>query len=211
MIPALSLLALVAGATAIAADARGARRAHYAAKPLATLALVGVALAAQDVVSPAYRALVAGGLVFSLAGDVFLMLPRDRFLPGLASFLVAHLLYIAAFGSVEGFQRSGLALAPFAAFGGVLMAALLPHAGRLRLPVLLYAVAIGVMGWQALGLWLETGARFAGAACLGAALFSLSDASLAWARFRGRFPHAQAVVLSTYWAGQWLIARSVAG
>ncbi len=34
---------------------------------------------------------------FSLGGDVFLMLPGDYFIPGLASFLVAHLFYIALF------------------------------------------------------------------------------------------------------------------
>jgi alkylglycerol monooxygenase len=36
-------------------------------------------------------------LVASLAGDVFLMLPGAYFIPGLASFLVAHLFYISLF------------------------------------------------------------------------------------------------------------------
>ena len=34
------------------------------------------------------------GLVFSLAGDVFLMLPKERFIAGLVSFLLAHIAYI---------------------------------------------------------------------------------------------------------------------
>jgi len=33
------------------------------------------------------------------SGDVFLMLPSDRFVAGLVAFLMAHLCYIAAFGS----------------------------------------------------------------------------------------------------------------
>jgi hypothetical protein len=49
---------------------------------------------------PSPRALrLALGLIFSLAGDIFLMLPTDRFREGLASFLAAHVCYIAAFAS----------------------------------------------------------------------------------------------------------------
>lgn len=32
-------------------------------------------------------------LLFSLLGDIFLMLPRERFLAGLGAFLLAHLAY----------------------------------------------------------------------------------------------------------------------
>jgi uncharacterized membrane protein YhhN len=39
----------------------------------------------------------AFGLVFSLAGDVFLMLPKERFVGGLVSFLLAHIAYIIGF------------------------------------------------------------------------------------------------------------------
>lgn len=37
------------------------------------------------------------GLCLSLAGDVLLMLPSDRFIQGLAAFLVAHLCYNVGF------------------------------------------------------------------------------------------------------------------
>ena len=46
--------------------------------------------------SPRFQHLLVTGLAFSLAGDVFLML-KGYFIPGLASFLVAHLCYIALF------------------------------------------------------------------------------------------------------------------
>ena len=41
-------------------------------------------------------------LVFSLVGDVLLMLPGNTFIPGLASFLVAHVFYIALCGCALG-------------------------------------------------------------------------------------------------------------
>jgi len=46
-------------------------------------------------------------------------------------------------------------------------------------------------------------------ACSLAVLFVISDSALAINRFRGRYRSAQALILSTYFAAQWLIARSV--
>ena len=45
-------------------------------------------------------------LVFSLAGDIFLMLDRKHFIKGLLSFLLAHLAYIVTFNftGVVNFQ-----------------------------------------------------------------------------------------------------------
>ncbi|HEX2202227.1 MAG TPA: lysoplasmalogenase family protein, partial [Longimicrobium sp.] len=93
----LALAAAAAALGAIAAEARGRRRAFYLLKPLATALVLALALVTAPGADPAYRALIAAGLLFSLFGDVFLMLPEDRFVAGLASFLVAHLLYTAAF------------------------------------------------------------------------------------------------------------------
>ena len=48
-------------------------------------------------------------------------------------------------------------------------------------------------------------------AAIGAALFVVSDSFLAYDRFRQKFRAARIIVLSTYWAAQWLIAYSVIG
>ena len=39
------------------------------------------------------RALIVVALVASLAGDVFLMLPKDHFVAGLGAFFIAQVLY----------------------------------------------------------------------------------------------------------------------
>lgn len=62
---------------------------HYVFKPLTTLAIAAMVVATSRA-EPAYRRAVIAGLVLSTAGDVFLMLPGDRFVYGLAAFLVAH-------------------------------------------------------------------------------------------------------------------------
>jgi uncharacterized membrane protein YhhN len=207
---ALSLLAAVSGALHIRSEYHGPRALGYACKPLTTTALIAIACLAPGSPPVPYRELIVLGLIFSLAGDIFLMLPSDRFLPGLASFLVAHLLYIAAFSQVAGFQLSPLALAPFALASAALLRLLWPHLAGMRVPVTFYVIVIVTMGWQAAAQWSSVGETWALLALVGAILFTLSDAALALNRFRAPFAAAQVAILSSYYLAQWLIALSVA-
>ena len=180
----------------------------YVTKPLATLITIAIAVRATNPVSPRYRTLVTAGLAASLAGDVFLMLPGDRFIAGLASFLVAHLLYIAAFAGAGGGLRSPASALPVGVFALAMLATLWPELGALRLPVAAYVMVIAAMGWQALARWGRSpGAELA---ALGAVSFLVSDSALAVGRFKGPFDGDRLVVLATYWFAQWCIARSVA-
>ena len=205
------LLALVTGILHIQVEYAGAQRRVYIFKPLTTSLIIVFALLIIPPVSGTYKALILAGLCFSLAGDVFLMLPDDRFVAGLFSFLIAHLLYIAAFVSLGGFQLDGFAFLIYIAYGTVMLSLLWPGLGSLRLPVLLYMAVILVMGWQALALWRTAPSVGALSVAIGAALFVLSDSVLAYDRFRRPFPAERAVVLSTYYVAQALIAVSVAG
>lgn len=213
--PALQL-ALAASAALVAVLAI---RAHYldesrrwqvyAFKPLATLLILALAL----VLTPAradYQWTIAAGLLFSTAGDVFLMLPRDRFVAGLASFLVAHLCYVGAFSIGVPFGAAPLLWLPFFAAGGAVLALVWPGLKpALRAPVAVYVIVIAAMAGQAAGRWYLSGSVVALAAALGAGLFVVSDAVLAIDRFRWKFRAARAVTLATYWAAQLLIAISV--
>ncbi|HLM69071.1 MAG TPA: lysoplasmalogenase [Longimicrobium sp.] len=213
--PLLALLLTAAIALSavltIAADHRGARRMVYVFKPLTTVLTLALAATARDPVSGGYQALVCAGLLFSLAGDVFLMLPRDRFVAGLASFLVAHGFYVAAFAPWPPAFRAPAALLVMAVMGAGLLRALWKDLGRLRLPVAVYAAALLGMAWQAAERWTALGTPPALLAAAGAALFVVSDSALAWQRFRRRYRYGQVIVLATYFAAQWLIAISVAG
>ena len=188
----------------IVCEEGGWRRGVYLFKPLTTGLILALASMSGE---PAYRWLVCAGLVFSLAGDVFLMLPKDRFVAGLVSFLAAHLLYIAAF-SLGGVTFTWTVALPYALYAAVLLRVLLPRVGALGVPVLVYALALTVMAWIAAeraaaglpGGWL---------AAVGAALFVVSDSALAVNRFVRPFRGAQALVLSTYFLAQTLIALSV--
>jgi uncharacterized membrane protein YhhN len=211
MLLLLSLLALTSTGLLLRAEARGLRRHVYVFKPLTTTLILVLALTMPSPVSSAYQIAVVLGLIFSLAGDVFLMLPSDRFVAGLASFLVAHLCYIAAFFPAAGAMFSLWVLLPFLVYGALLLRMLWPHLGRLAGPVLLYAATLLVMGWQAAEQHLALHTAGTLAALLGAVFFVVSDSLLAFKRFVRPFQAAQYAVLTTYFAAQWLIALSVGG
>ncbi|KRG39934.1 hypothetical protein ARC78_13325 [Stenotrophomonas pictorum JCM 9942] len=187
---------------------------HYVGKPLATLLILGVAATAVDA-DRRYRRWIVLGLVFSLMGDVWLMLPGDYFVAGLIAFLLAHLAYISAF--LPGLHRraalpAALCLAAYAVGYVWLLWPYLPAA--LRLPVLVYVGVLALMAIAALGRRLQQPVRGAsrdssGRAALGGVLFIASDSVLAWDRFTGGVPLALLLVLSTYYLAQWCIACSV--
>lgn len=180
----------------------------YVFKPLTMLWVLALASQSSDAVPTWYTGLIIAGLLFSLAGDVFLMLPSDRFVQGLGSFLVAHLFYVVAFAADGGAEGPLLALLPGGVLGGLMFVWLRPGLGRMGAPVACYVIAIVAMAGFALARWLEAPSAGTQLACIGAGLFVLSDGLLAANRFRTPFSAAQAVVLSTYFSGQCLIALS---
>ena len=188
---------------------RGPRTLVYAAKPLATLLILALACLAPPGPHPWIAHWIVAGLVVSLAGDVLLMLPSDRFAAGLASFLVAHLCYIAAFTQEAGFQLAPLVLVSLLVAVGFVYRRLAPGLGSLRIPVIVYTLVIVVMAWQALARCAVIPGAGPPLAAAGALLFATSDSALALARFQGPFKGSQTLVYASYFAAQWLIAVSL--
>jgi uncharacterized membrane protein YhhN len=181
----------------------------YVFKPLTIVLILASAAAARGAESPRYRMLIVVGLVLSLAGDVFLMLPSDAFIQGLASFLVAHVLYIAAFRVGLPWRVVSWAWLPFVLYGAIMFAVLWPGLRDMALPVLAYIAVILTMAWQGWERWRQTRSPRAWLAFVGALLFVFSDSALTLNRFRVAYGASSAVVWITYVAAQWLIARSV--
>ena len=183
------------------AVARENKRLEYVTKPLTMLLLIAV-LAGIGVGggSEANVAALFAALILSLAGDVFLMLP-DLFLPGLASFLLAHIAYIVAFAPAASFSLpwtiSALALVVLGGLVGRRIVAGLTASGRagLRAPVLVYMVAITAMVLTvvASGQWW---------AILGALSFYASDSLIGWSRFVEPLRWAPVAIMVTYHLGQ---------
>lgn len=206
----LSVLAWLIGAGHIWARYAGQRSLAFWLKPIPIVLFMALALLSTSPVSATYRLFVLVGLLFSMAGDIFLALPQDRFVLGLASFLIAHIWYIAAFGSRSGLHFTWWVVAAAIIYGAIMLSLLWPGvASGLRVPVLIYLLVILVMGWQATEQWLALRDASSLLAMAGALLFVLSDSALALNKFRAPFGAADAVVMLTYYAAQWLIALSV--
>src|SRR4029077_2480661 len=82
---------------------------EYVCKPAVMVALIGVALALHPTVA-GRRDWFVVALALSMLGDVFLMLPRDLFVAGLAAFLLGHIAYVVGF-RVDGGSGAAWALA----------------------------------------------------------------------------------------------------
>lgn len=208
----LWLLSTIAFATALThlwAEYTERRWLIYGTKPATTSFLLLIALYASAPVSQFYQLAITLGLLFSLAGDIFLMLPSDRFIAGLVSFLLAHLCYIGAFGAQMTWPLLSWWGLPVVGFAIGIYMVLAPHLGKMRMPVLVYMTVIALMAWLAITLFVQQRETWALWAAGGAVLFVISDATLALNRFRKPFWSAQLIVLGSYYLAQWLIARSV--
>ncbi len=203
------LVPLAAAVLDWAAVARRWRVVEYAAKPAVMLLLLAWLWLQGAWTAPLWA--FAAGLLLSLVGDVLLMLPDRFFLGGLAAFLLAHLDYIVGFnwGGPPPLAATLLAAVPVAAAGYLLVsrvvAALLAR-GRRRLagPVAAYGVIISLMVLSALATlarpdWDGPAARLAS---LGAVLFLVSDAVLAWNRFVAPVRYGRLLNMTTYHLGQ---------
>jgi uncharacterized membrane protein YhhN len=150
---------------------------------------------------------IAAGLGLSAVGDALLEL--GWFLPGLGAFLVAHLAYIGAYLGRTRAPQLGRLL-PVLAVVVPVYAWLAPHLGAMRGPVVVYIAVISAMVWRAaaqvgedredpLRPWLAT---------VGAVMFAVSDAMVAWCRFVDPAAALKVPLMLLYWGGQAAIAAS---
>ena len=171
----------------------------------------------------AVYALAAGGPIWLMTalflgalGDLCLAYDGERaFIAGLVSFLLSHLAYVALFWPMAEPSlilgetwRIGSAAA-LAILVPALILVLWRPAGPLAMPVAVYGLVIGVMGFTALSV-ADT------AVFLGAALFLSSDTALAAEKFLvdtaaplGRL--LRNFVWATYYAAQLVFTLAVAG
>ncbi len=184
-------------------------------KPLTTLLIIGFAWS-RGADAPKQRRLVRIGLVLSLAGDVFLLWPKEGFLPGLVAFLLAHLAYIAAFCVPVRLAAKPAVFAAYAVVAAAILSALWPGVpAGLRAPVVAYVVCLATMAAQALVWWRGSAAASAADAslgrfaALGGVLFMASDSLLAINKFALPLPLSSLWILLTYWLAQWCIASAL--
>jgi uncharacterized membrane protein YhhN len=191
------IVALIA--TAIAAVAnwlsrwKHSERVELVSKPLTTLGAISIAVLADGPRSATIAAVVA--LTLCLVGDVALMPAIDRFVIGLAAFLLGHIAFMVMF-ALRGFDRwpmAGIAVGGCAVLLGIAAVPIVRGAAArgLGVPVRAYLVVISAMtvvGW-ATGNWLIM---------LGVTAFIVSDSILGWGEFVAERAWIHVAIMVTY-------------
>jgi uncharacterized membrane protein YhhN len=164
-------------------------------KPLTTLLVIGIALVSGAPSDQIVVAVVA--LSLCLLGDVFLMSVVDKFVLGLASFLLGHLVFIVLFVKygLESSSLAGLALVLVALLGASVGRVIVQGATfadrTLQKPVLAYLLVImatAIVGWSTTMPWVIAGTT----------LFVVSDSILGWHQFVGQKKWMSPAVMITY-------------
>jgi len=151
------------------------------------------------------------GLLFSLGGDVALLFPARWFLPGLFSFLVAHIMFII------GFSQQIPALSMFSAGIAIVIGltgarilkviragiARMPGSKKLLPASVVYGMALAVMLLSAMLTFFNDQWSIAASLCaaIGASFFFISDTTLAYDRFVKKLKNARFWVHVTYHLG----------
>ncbi|EQC43783.1 lysoplasmalogenase [Bacteriovorax sp. Seq25_V] len=177
----------------------------YLFKPLTTTLII--ILCIKNGSETDYRNIIILGLIFSLLGDIFLMLKEQKFIPGLVSFLLAHIIYIFAFTrNITEIKFWPLAILVPIALG--LYSYLFNSLKEMKLPVAIYVLAILTMTFAAWQQFLALHSMEAVYALVGSFLFMTSDSILAIDKFKTTKKIFIFLIMTTYFSAQLMIALS---
>lgn len=155
--------------------------------------------------------LIPVALFLSWAGDVLLQM-KGMFIPGLISFLLAHVFYIVYFSKTGKGKKGLLQLQPLIGIPVlvyilIFLWLLYPFLDALKIPVTVYGITIGTM----LLLAINTRHKLSNAASalffIGALLFVISDSLLAVNLFAMNHLALSLCVMLTYAVAQYLIVK----
>lgn len=183
-------LFLIAAAFNWLAAWRGRIAEEYFVKPAAIVALMLFAASRHEL-----SFLLGAALSLCLLGDVLLMLPGDKFLPGLVSFLFGQIAYSLQFPGAFPQRMIWFALVSIAVAPVAYLVLRSIRAGGLRMAVCIYAAVISMMAASAIG----SGSLLAAAAGIA---FLVSDSILAIDHFVKKLPRAHFWVMLTYHQAQ---------
>ncbi|MEO7311873.1 MAG: lysoplasmalogenase [Chitinophagaceae bacterium] len=186
---------------------------HVFCKPLLMLFLVWGLVANRKAIAATPWLFIIGGLLFSWAGDLFLLFEHKNpnfFIGGLASFLLAHICYIIYYFKCGAFVSVAIKKYPWwlmaaGAYSVSLVLLLFPKLGALLGPVIAYAAVLTMMLIGSIAAIPALSKKTSRLFIAGAACFVVSDSALAINKFYKVFPMAGVLIMITYGVAQYLI------
>ncbi len=159
---------------------------------------------------PACKYALAAAALACFIGDVAI---DHSFIAGVVVFAVGHILYIAAFRTINRLGWGTILPAAAMMIAGIGFILLYPgyDFGDMLAPVIVYAVIISVMFGRAIGIALDRDVPWRLRVCVafGAVLFVLSDFFLTLHRFADGGRICSVLCLSLYYPAQYLLTLCV--
>jgi uncharacterized membrane protein YhhN len=154
---------------------------------------------------------ILAALFLSWGGDVLLQF-KGLFIPGLISFLLAHVFYILYFAKTNA-QRKGLLQfqpligLPVLIYIVLFLYLLYPFLDSLKIPVTVYGITIGTMLLMSINTRRKVSDNAAALFFNGALQFVISDSLLAVNMFAVKRTLLSVSVMLTYASAQYLIVK----
>ena len=182
----------------------------YTKPLLMPLLMMGFSITAANRGGVLFKLMFAA-LFLSWCGDIFLQM-KGFFIPGLLSFLLAHICYIFYFLEIDKTKKGWIQLQPLMCLPVLLyillfLYLLFPYLGSFKIPVIVYGITIGSMLLMAMNTKYKLDARTSSLFINGALLFVISDSVLAVNLFANQQLLLSVLVMATYAGAQFLLVK----
>lgn len=185
---------------------------HYISKPLIISSLLFYFITQSKHLHRKTKLIVLLALIFSLLGDILLMFVTNNtlfFTLGLASFLLAHIMYILVFKRIFLYKKSTLLVALLLLiYAYYLYTLLLPNLEDLLIPVILYMLVILCMALFAFARNPVNKISYY-FVLIGAILFLISDSILSLNKFYKPLFYPDITIMLSYALAQYFIVFGI--
>ncbi|QIA07543.1 lysoplasmalogenase [Draconibacterium halophilum] len=188
---------------------------NHISKPLLLIWIAGYFFLHSKNIDKRILLFAGTAFLFSWIGDLLMMFAADftYFVLGIASFLVAQVVYVFLFlrtidisGKKPFLKKKPMWLTPYLAYGLIVYIVLFPQLDLvLRIAIFVYMVAILTMSAMALNRLGNGHPISFSLVFVGSLFFVLSDSLIAVNRFLVAIPYEGLFIMTTYIAAQYLI------
>ncbi|QKJ85232.1 lysoplasmalogenase [Paramixta manurensis] len=201
------LAVLFSGWLYVDASYRGPQWQRWLFKPVTLLLLLAWAWQAPALHTTDYLILL--GLLATLIGDALTLLPRQRLLYAIGAFFLSHLLYTISFASNMTLSFFWPIPLIMLIIGVLVIAVLWTRLEELRWPICTFIGMTLVMVWLAAEQYYFRPTDYSFSLVVGAGLLLLANIVWFVSHYRRRFAADSAIVAACYFAGHFMIVRSL--
>ena len=186
---------------------------HYFSKPLIVISILIFFYSQSQILEKPIKTIMLLALVFSLIGDVALLFDAVNplyFIIGLASFLLAQIMYVIVFLKQRALKKSPIAfIGLMIIYAAFLFYMVNDGLGDLLIPVIVYMIVILSMSTSAFLRKKQLNTKSYNWVFIGALLFMLSDSILALNKFYQPLSLSSIFIMSTYALAQYCIVIGI--